>query len=247
MVADDLAAAGARPLGLVDYMAVGALDPDRDTRVVASIATACRAAEMALLGGETAEHPGVMERDQIDLAAAALGVVEQGAELGSDRVAEGDLVIGLPSPNLRSNGYSLVRRIIADRDLTASCPGEDASLGEVLLRPSVLYSPIVQPILALCRAAVHVTGGGLIGNLPRVLPERVGVELNTSTWEVPMVFQTLGEWGGIPEPELFSVFNMGIGFCLIVSPTEVEKVIAATHGRLIGAIVNGSGVKLLPR
>jgi phosphoribosylformylglycinamidine cyclo-ligase len=247
MVTDDLAAAGAKPLGLVDYMAVGALDRERDTRVVASVAAACRAADVALLGGETAEHPGVMEHDQIDLAAAALGVVEEGAELGPARVSEGDLVIGLPSPNLRSNGYSLVRRIIADRDLGASFPGEDASLGEVLLRPSVLYSPLVQPVLGLCHAAIHVTGGGLPGNLPRVLPEGVGVELNTSSWDVPMIFQTLGQWGGIPEPELFSVFNMGIGFCLIVSSTEAERVIAATHGRLIGSAVNGSGVKLLSR
>ena len=247
MVVDDLAAAGARPLGLVDYMAVGALDPGRDTRVVASIAAACREARVALLGGETAEHPGVMEGDQIDLAAAALGVVEEGAELGPARVSKGDLVIGLPSPNLRSNGYSLVRRIIAERDLSTPFPGEDVSLGEVLLRPSVLYSPLVQPILGLCHAAVHITGGGLIGNVPRVLPEGLGVELRTSSWEVPMVFQALGEWGGIPEPELFGVFNMGIGFCLIVSPAEVEKVIAATDGRLIGAVINGSGVNLLPR
>jgi phosphoribosylformylglycinamidine cyclo-ligase len=247
MVVDDLAAAGAKPLGLVDYMAVGALDPDRDTRVVASIAAACRAAEVALLGGETAEHPGVMEPDQIDLAGTALGVVEQGAELGPERVAAGDLVIGLSSPNLRSNGYSLVRRIIADRDLGASFPGEEASLGEVLLRPSVLYSPIVQSILGLCHAAVHVTGGGLVGNIPRVLPEGLGVELNTSSWEVPAVFQALAAWGSIPESELFSVFNMGIGFCLFVSVTEAEQVLAATQARLIGAVVNGSGVKLLPR
>jgi phosphoribosylformylglycinamidine cyclo-ligase len=244
MVIDDLAAAGARPIGLVDYMAVGALDPERDTRVVASIAAACREAWVALLGGETAEHPGVMESDQIDLAAAALGVVEEGAELGPNRVSKGDLVIGLPSPNLRSNGYSLVRRIIADRDLKASFPGDDASLGEVLLRHSLLYSPMVQPILGLCHAAVHVTGGGLIGNLPRVLPEGLGVELRTSSWEVPAVFHILGEWGEIPESELFSVFNMGIGFCLIAPPETAETVLMSSNGLIIGGVIDAPGVTL---
>ncbi|MGH8957036.1 MAG: phosphoribosylformylglycinamidine cyclo-ligase [Acidimicrobiia bacterium] len=244
MVIDDLAASGARPLGLVDYMAVGSLDPDRDTRVIASIASACREAGVALLGGETAEHPGVMEPDQIDLAAAALGVVEEGAELGKARVEEGDLVIGLPSPNLRSNGFSLVRRVVADRDLDDVFPGETASLGEVLLQPSVLYSPLVQPILSLSHACVHVTGGGLIGNLPRVLPEGLGIELWTSSWKVPPVFQTLGEWGGIPQADLFSVFNMGIGFCLIAPPETVDTVITSSQGLMIGEVVGTPGVTL---
>ncbi len=242
MVTDDLAAAGARPLGLVDYMAVGALDPERDTRVVASIAAACRAAGVALLGGETAEHPGVMQPDQIDLAAAALGVIEAGAELGPARVSEGDLVIGLASPNLRSNGFSLVRQIVAERDLDEPFPGENVSLGEVLLSPSVLYSPTVQPVLGLCHAAAHVTGGGLPGNIPRALPEGLGVTLETGSWAVPPIFETLGKWGGIPETELFSTFNMGIGFCLIVPPEAVDEVIAAAGGAVIGRVLAGSGV-----
>jgi phosphoribosylformylglycinamidine cyclo-ligase len=242
MVADDLAAAGARPLGLVDYMAVGALDSERDTRVIASIAAACREGGMALLGGETAEHPGAMRSDQIDLAATALGVVEAGEELGPARVSEGDLVIGLASPNLRSNGFSLVRQIVADRDLEQPFPGEAASLGEVFLRPSVLYSPIVQASLARCHAAVHVTGGGLVGNLPRVLPEGLGVEIDRRTWEVPSVFQVLAQWGQVPAHELYSIFNMGIGFCLIVSPDEVDRVTSATRGTVVGRVLAGNGV-----
>ena len=242
MVVDDLAATGARPLGLVDYMAVGAFNPERDTRVIASIAAACREAEMALLGGETAEHPGVMAPDQIDLAAAAMGVLEEGSELGSRRVTEGDLVIGLLSPNLRSNGFSLVRQIVADRDLDSIVPGEDSTLGEVLLRHSILYSPTVQPILIACHAAVHVTGGGLAGNIPRVLPEGLGVTLEGGSWAVPAIFKTLGKWGGIPESELFSTFNMGIGFCLIVPPGTVDEVSAATGGKVIGRVLAGSGV-----
>ena len=246
MVIDDLAAAGARPLGLVDYMAVGALDPERDTRVVASIAAACLEGGVALLGGETAEHPGVMAPDQIDLAAAALGVAEAGEELGPARVLKGDLIIGLSSPNLRSNGFSLVRQLVADRDLDQAFPGEDASLVEVLLRPSVLYSPVVQPILGLCHAAVHVTGGGMVGNLPRVLPAGLGVEIDPRTWNVPPVFQVLAQWGRVPDRELYSTFNMGIGFCLIVAPAQAEEIISSVDGIVIGRVVTGSGVELRP-
>lgn len=246
MVIDDLAATGARPLGLVDYMAVGALDPERDTRVVASIAAACREGGVALLGGETAEHPGVIPPDQVDLAAAALGVVEAGAELGPTRVSEGDLVVGLASPNLRSNGFSLVRQIVAERDLDQPFPGEAASLAEVLLQPSVLYSPVVQPSLADCHAAVHVTGGGLVGNLPRVLPAGLGIEIDPSSWEIPPVFQVLAQWGRVREHELYSIFNMGIGFCLIAAPEKTEKLISSTGGILIGRVITGSGVEWAP-
>jgi phosphoribosylformylglycinamidine cyclo-ligase len=243
MVIDDLAAAGARPLGLVDYLAIGSLNPERDTRVVASIAAACREAEVALLGGETAEHPGVMAPDQIDLAAAALGVVEDGHELGSNRVKNGDVIIGLPSPNLRSNGFSLVRKIIADRDLDA--PVHDgASLGEVLLRPSVLYSPVAQAVLGKCHAAVHVTGGGLLGNLPRVLPAGLGATLATGRWEVPEIFRLIENWGSVPQEEMFSVFNMGIGFCLITGPDAIDEVTELTGGLVIGFVRLGEGVSV---
>jgi phosphoribosylformylglycinamidine cyclo-ligase len=244
MVVDDLAASGARPLGLVDYLAVGGLDRERDHRIVTSIAQACTQAGVALLGGETAEHPGVMAPDQIDLAAAALGVVEDGHELGSHRVKEGDLIIGLPSPNLRSNGFSLVRQIVADRDLGGPVDGEDASLGEVLLRASVLYSPVVQAVLGSCHAAVHVTGGGLIGNLPRVLPAGLGARLETSRWEVPEIFRLLQQWGSIPSAEMFSVFNMGIGFCLLLPPEKTDPVLQSVEGSTIGEVVSGSGVIL---
>jgi phosphoribosylformylglycinamidine cyclo-ligase len=242
MVIDDLAATGARPLGLVDYMAVGALDPERDTRVVDSIAAACREGGVALLGGETAEHPGVMAPDQIDLAAAALGVLEAGEELGPARVTEGDIIIGLPSPNLRSNGFSLARQIVADRDLDDVFPGEDASLGEVLLRPSVLYSPVVQPILGLCHSAVHVTGGGLPGNIPRVLPNGLGAELKMGSWEIPPIFRVLKDWGRLSEEELLSVFNMGIGFLLIVPPDAAGEVATTIGGVVVGRILAGDGV-----
>ena len=225
MVVDDLAAAGARPLGLVDYMAVGSLDPQRDTAIVASIATACSTAGCALLGGETAEHPGVMEADQVDLAATALGVVEKGSELGSHRVGAGDLVIGLRSPNLRSNGFSLVRAVIGERDLNEVVEGR--ALIDWLMEPSIIYSPAVQGAIATGKvhAAAHITGGGLLANLARVIPEGQEVRIDFDAWQPPRVFQMVAEWGDVPPGELRRVLNMGIGFCLVTAPDDADMII----------------------
>jgi len=225
MVADDLAALGARPLALVDYLATGRLDPTRDTVIVESIAAACAEAQVALLGGETAEHPGVMANEQVDLAATALGVVEEEAVLGPARVRAGDVIVGLRSPNLRSNGFSLVRAIVAGRDLDE--PVGELSLGEALLAPSVIFSPAVQLVLARCEihAAAHITGGGIPGNLPRSLPRGWGYEL--VGWEAPPIFGLLSRWGGIAEADMAATFNLGIGFCLVCPPTEADNVIAA--------------------
>ena len=243
MVVDDLAAAGAAPLGVVDYMAVGALDPHRDVAIVSSIAAACSVAGCALLGGETAEHPGVMEPDQIDLAATALGVVEKGAELGSRRVKPGDAVIGLTSPNLRSNGFSLVRAVIGDRDLQEAVEGRP--LVEWLLEASVIYSPAVLRAVATGRvhAAAHITGGGLLANLTRVIPEGCQALIDFDAWQPPLVFQLVAEWGDIPTGEMRGVLNMGIGFCLITAPDDADGLIELCgHDALvIGKIAPSNG------
>lgn len=248
MVVDDLAAVGAKCLGLVDYMAVGALEPERDTAIVASIASACAIVGCPLLGGETAEHSGVMAADQVDLAATALGVVERGAELGSHRVTAGDLVIGLASPNLRSNGFSLVRLIVGDRDLNQPFPGEDVALGEVLLRPAVVYAPSVLSAIAVggIHAGAHITGGGLPGNLSRILPPGLGITLDQSSWSSPRVFRTLQQWGLVTDEEMAATYNLGIGFCLIVDPQSAEAVINAVghDARVIGLVHQGNGVTL---
>ncbi|HKY48272.1 MAG TPA: phosphoribosylformylglycinamidine cyclo-ligase [Acidimicrobiia bacterium] len=225
MVVDDLAAAGASPLGVVDYMAVGALDPQRDTAIVASIAAACSTAGCALLGGETAEHPGVMEPDQVDLAATALGVVEKGAELGTHRVRSGDVVVGLRSPNLRSNGFSLVRAVVGDRDLNDVVDGR--ALIDWLLDPSVIYSPAVQKAVATGKvhAAAHITGGGLLANLARVIPGGLEARIDFDAWQPPLIFQLVAEWGDVSRGELRGVLNMGIGFCLITAPEDADAVI----------------------
>ncbi len=242
MCVDDLTAVGARPIGFVDYMAVGRLDPDRDTSVVASIASACAEVGAALVGGETAEHPGVMDRDAIDLAGAALGVVEAGEEIVGEAVDVGDLVIGLASRNLRSNGFSLVRRLLAGSDWAIRFDG--STIGETVLEPSVLYSADVLASMATggVTGAAHITGGGLPGNLGRPLPEGLSARVDTSAWSRPPIFDHLQKIGDIDDGAMFEAFNMGIGFCLIVRPERVSDVASHVSGHdpvVIGEIVEG--------
>lgn len=239
MCLDDLAAVGAAPLGFVDYMAVGSLHAERDATIVNSIASACSLAACPLLGGETAEHPGVMEPDAVDLAGAALGIVEKGEQLAPDRVSAGDLVIGLRSPNLRSNGFSLVRSVLGDEI--------DAHL-DTLLEASVIYSPAVLQAVATggVESAAHITGGGIAENLSRALPPAHGATIDTGLWEPPDVYALIGEHG-VERDELFATFNMGIGFCLVVPPEAVAAVSGAVADHspvVIGEVRTGSGVTL---
>lgn len=239
MCVDDLAAAGARPLGFVDYLAVGSLQPERDRAIVESVATACERAGCPLLGGETAEHPGVMDTDAVDLAGAVMGAVEEASVLGPGRVEDGDLVVGLHSPNLRSNGFSLVRAVLGD---------EIGEHSEHLLEPSVIYSPSV---LAAAdrggiRSAAHITGGGLGANLARALPEGLGALIDVSSWERPEVFDFIAS-RGVSEDEMRLTFNLGVGFCLVVSPDSLEEVLEATSSHnpvVIGRVTSSPGVVL---
>jgi phosphoribosylformylglycinamidine cyclo-ligase len=246
MCCDDLAVVGAEPIAFVDYLAVGALDRDRDARIVGSVARACAELGAALVGGETAEHPGVMEPGAVDLAGAALGVVERGDEITGEAVRTGDVVIGIPSPNLRSNGFSLVRKVLADLPLDARFPGEDVSTADVLLRPSVLYTRAARAASDTGRVhgMAHITGGGIPGNLTRLLPDGCRALIDRTRWDVPNVFTQIQQLGGVSDEAMAETFNMGIGFCVIVGEDEVETVIAAIadHGhdpRVIGRIVEG--------
>jgi phosphoribosylformylglycinamidine cyclo-ligase len=239
MCVDDMAAIGARPIGFVDYLAVGALNEERDLAIVASIAAACRLAGCPLLGGETAEHPGVMAPDAVDLAGAVMGVVEHGTELGQRRVAAGDRLIGLRSPNLRSNGFSLIRSLFAD--------SLDEHL-ESFLEPSVIYSPAVQRAIATgaVHSAAHITGGGLVGNIPRSLPRHLGASIDTKTWRPPPVFQTVAAMGVNPQ-DMWRTFNMGIGFCLVIDPDGLQDVLEATaehEPTVIGTVTDGRGLDI---
>jgi phosphoribosylformylglycinamidine cyclo-ligase len=239
MCVDDLAAIGAEPLGFVDYMAVGSLRPERDTAIVRSVARACREAGCALLGGETAEHPDVMEPDAVDLAGAVMGVVEKGQELGPHLATDGDVIVGLLSPNLRSNGFSLVRMVLGD---------DIENHAAVLLEPSIIYSPAVLEAVATggVHAAAHITGGGIAGNLARVIPKGLGAIVDTSAWEIPAVFDLVSD-RGVDRNEMFSTFNMGIGFCIVVERGAANDVLAAVgrhHPTVMGRITSGGGVTL---
>jgi phosphoribosylformylglycinamidine cyclo-ligase len=229
MCVDDLVCAGAEPLFFLDYIAVGKLDPDHIEQLVEGVAEGCRQAGCALIGGEMAEHPGAMEPGEFDLVGFAVGVVERDLMLGPDRVQAGDVILGLPSPGLRSNGYSLARRVLLD---TAALPldgpayeGARHSLADELLEPSVVYAPAVRRLLDAVdvHALAHVTGGGLPGNLPRSLPKGVDAVVDEATWEVPRIFAEIQRHGGISDDEMRKVFNLGIGMVVVVAEDEVHR------------------------
>jgi phosphoribosylformylglycinamidine cyclo-ligase len=254
MCVDDLVCVGAEPLFFLDYVAVGRLDPDRLVEVVDGIAAGCRLVGCALVGGETAEHPGAMADDDLDLAGFAVGVVERGQELGAARVREGDVLIGLLSPGLRSNGYSLARHVLlerADRSLEGPAwPGASRSLGDELLEPSVIYTPAVRAAIDSAgggvHACAHVTGGGLAANLSRVLPPGCDALIDRGSWEVPPIFTEIAATGGVDDEEMARVFNLGIGMVLVVDATSVgtsrdalqRQGVASAE---IGTVVSGSG------
>lgn len=239
MCCDDLAVVGATPLAFVDYMAVGSLDGPRDAAIVGSIARACTEIGAALVGGETAEHPGVMEPDAVDLAGAALGVVERGSEITGAAVRPADVVIGVHSPNLRSNGFSLVRRVFEGVDLDSDI-GDGRSVGEALTEPSVLYSPMAVELAGLgcVHGMAHITGGGLPGNLVRPLPEGCTAVIDRASWDVPFVFTEIQRRGAVADAAMAETFNLGIGFCVITAPEHVGQIleVARRHGHGAGVI-----------
>lgn len=229
MCVNDLVCQGAEPLFFLDYFATGKLNLDSATRIINGIAAGCEASGCALIGGETAEMPGMYEAGDFDLAGFAVGAMERGADLPSN-VAVGDVLIGLASDGVHSNGYSLVRRIVELSTLNwgDDAPFTDGSLGAALLAPTRLY---VKQALAAVRAGgvhalAHITGGGLTENLPRVLPEGTGVEIDLTAWTLPPVFQWLAAVGGMEEGEMLKTFNSGIGMVLVVDPTKADEIAA---------------------
>jgi phosphoribosylformylglycinamidine cyclo-ligase len=252
MCVDDIVCQGAEPLFFLDYIAVGKLDPDHIEQLVEGIAEGCRQAGCALIGGEMAEHPGAMEPGEFDLVGFAVGVAERDRLLAGHLVSEGDVLLGLPSPGLRSNGYSLARRIyfdVAERQLDdPAYDGSPTTVAEELLRPSVIYAPAVNAVHRAVdvRAVAHITGGGISGNLARVLPEHLDAEVDTTTWESPRVFGELQRLGGVDDDEMAKVFNLGVGMVVVVPPSDVHKAldVLRSHGHRateIGRVVAGSG------
>ena len=252
MCVDDLVCQGAEPLFFLDYIAVGRLDPGHIEQLVEGVAEGCRQAGCALIGGEMAEHPGAMEPGEFDLVGFAVGVAERRRLLTGGLVAPGDVLVALPSPNLRSNGYSLARRVLLERAGRSlddpAYEGAHHSLGEELLKPSVIYAPAVLAALGgvEVHAVAHITGGGLPGNLVRVLPDGADAVVDRQRWEVPRIFGEIQRLGEVGDDEMARVFNLGVGMVLVLPDGEANRAIdlLRTKGHQatrIGRVVEGTG------
>ncbi|WP_420344435.1 phosphoribosylformylglycinamidine cyclo-ligase [Paenirhodobacter sp.] len=255
MCVNDLVCQGAEPLFFLDYFATGKLDVDQATRIIEGIAEGCAQSGCALIGGETAEMPGMYAKDDFDLAGFAVGAMERGADLPAGVVA-GDVLLGLGSNGVHSNGYSFVRKVVELSGLgwDAQAPFAEGALGAALLAPTRLY---VKQVLAAVRAGgvhalAHITGGGLTENLPRVLPEGLGAMIDLSSWPLPGVFRWLAETAGMAEPELLKTFNCGIGMIVVVAADRADAIAAllAEQGETvtrIGTVTEGQGVSYAGR
>jgi phosphoribosylformylglycinamidine cyclo-ligase len=254
MCANDVVCTGAEPLFFLDYLAVERLVPEEVAAIVGGVAEGCRRAGCALLGGETAEHPGAMPAGSFDLAGFCVGLLRQDEALSPERVRPGDVLVGLASSGVHANGFSLVRDLV-DRgslDLAGSGDRLGRPLGEELLEPTTIY---VRPVLELARAgsirsAAHITGGGLLENVPRALPPGLGATLERSAWTPQPIFELIAEAAGMDPADLFGVLNMGIGFVLVVSPASLEEAVdrlaaAGYAPAVVGTVHEGSGI-LLP-
>ncbi|NKX55267.1 phosphoribosylformylglycinamidine cyclo-ligase [Arthrobacter mobilis] len=249
MVVDDIVVVGAEPLYMTDYIACGKVVPERIADIVRGIAAACEVAGTALVGGETAEHPGLLGEHEYDVAGAATGVVEADALLGPDRVRDCDVVIGMASSGIHSNGYSLVRRVInhAGWALDRQVSELGRTLGEELLEPTRVYAADCLDLARYLPAAggagvrgfSHVTGGGLAANLARVLPKGLMATVDRSTWELPPVFKLIAELGGVPQPDLERTLNLGVGMVAIVAEESADAALARLNERGLPAWVMG--------
>ncbi|HLS04330.1 MAG TPA: phosphoribosylformylglycinamidine cyclo-ligase [Actinomycetales bacterium] len=248
MVVDDIVVCGAKPLVMTDYIATGKVFPERVAAIVRGIAEACEVAGTALVGGETAEHPGLLGDNEYDVAGAAVGVVEADDLLGPELVQTGDVVVALGSSGIHANGYSLVRKIIADAgwNLDRNVAEFGRTLGEELLEPTRVYASLCLEIArdAACevRGFSHITGGGLGANLARVLPKGAVAVVDRATWQLPAVFSVLGELGGVPQGDLERTFNVGVGMIAITSPAGAQAAIAKSQAAGVPAWVMGEVV-----
>ncbi|MDR3172561.1 MAG: phosphoribosylformylglycinamidine cyclo-ligase [Treponema sp.] len=246
MCVNDIICSGAKPLFFLDYIALGVNRPEKVATIVSGIAEGCVQAECALIGGETAEMPGMYQPDEYDMAGFAVGMVDEEDILDPANVREGDALIALPSSGVHSNGFSLIRKILADSGtaLDAFAGELGAPLGEVLLTPTRIY---VKPVLTLLKAVrvksiAHITGGGFYENIPRALPEGLSVHIDRGCIQTPPIFQVLQDLGNIPDRDMFNVFNMGVGLCIIVADSEVRRALdiltqAGEKAAVIGQVV----------
>ena len=238
---NDILVQGARPLFFMDYFATSKLDPEQTVEVVTGIAEACRDAGMALLGGETAEMPGVYQPDEFDVAGTIVGILEREDILPRDNIRSGDLLIGLQSSGPHTNGYSLIRKVFADFPLDMIVPELHISLADALLAPHRSYYSLLYPLLSHIKALAHITGGGFVENIPRVLPDNLDAVIHIGAWPIPPLWDLIQRTGDVATDEMYRVFNMGIGMVLIAgkdSVSEIQNLIPETTF-VIGELVQG--------
>lgn len=253
MCVNDIIVQGAEPLFFLDYLAVGRLDPHKVADIVGGVAAGCRLAGCALIGGETAEMPGFYPDGEYDLAGFAVGVADRAKIVDGSGTQAGDAVIGLPSAGLHSNGFSLARKVLFDKagwTVETHVPEVGKLLGEELLTPTKIYVRTVLDVLAQVRirGMAHITGGGIPENVPRCLPENLGVVLDRNAWQVPALFTLLQTIGRVPEEDMFRTFNMGVGYVLVVPAEDADKTVAILKESgedpfLLGEVAAGSGVR----
>ena len=253
MCVNDIVTQGATPLYFLDYIACGKLEPEKIEQIVKGVADGCEQANCALVGGETAEMPGMYTEEEYDIAGFTVGAVEKSEMITGSSITEGDVLVGLASNGIHSNGYSLVRKIISDNalDLEQVLEATGTPLKEEVLKPTRIY---VKPVLDAIKnfpikGVAHITGGGFYENIPRMLPEGLGAEIEKKSWPIPEIFSLLEAYGNLTEADLFSTFNMGIGMVLTVSQQEAAALVESMEALgeqafVIGKVVNGSGVKL---
>lgn len=242
---NDIAVLGARPLFFLDYIGAEKLEPRVFAQILRGFSKACRAGGCALIGGETAQMPGMYRRGEYDLAGCIVGVVDRAKMIDGTRIKPGDVILGLPSNGLHTNGYSLARKILFEQlrlKPTARLPGLRLSLGEELLRTHKNYQPLLAQVApGKMKGLAHITGGGLLDNLPRVLPEHCDAVIETGRWKVPAIFRLLEERGRVSRAEMYQVFNMGIGMAAIVAPNDAGATGKMLRAKPIGRIAKGSG------
>jgi phosphoribosylformylglycinamidine cyclo-ligase len=243
---NDIAVLGAKPLFFLDYIGAEKLEPRVFRQLLRGFSRACRAGGCALVGGETAQMPGMYRRGEYDLAGCIVGVVDRSRMIDGTRIKPGDVILGLPSNGLHTNGYSLARKIFFEQRRlkpAARLPSLRLSLGDELLRTHKNYQPLLAQVPAgKLKGLAHITGGGLVDNLPRVLPGDCDAVIETARWKIPVIFQLLEERGRVPRAEMYQVFNMGIGMAAIVAPRDAAAIAKQLRAKIIGRIARGRGV-----
>jgi phosphoribosylformylglycinamidine cyclo-ligase len=245
---NDIFTCGAKPLFFLDYIGIGKLQPERVTAIVGGVAKACRDIGCSLVGGETAEMPDIYGGDDFDLAGFIVGVVEKDKIIAGKNIAAGDAIIGLPSNGLHTNGYTLARKIFGDTKATLEkkYPGLDKPVGAALLETHICYYNQLSPLLPLIRGMAHITGGGLIDNVPRVLPEGLAAKFDSKSWSVPPIFELIQKQGNVDREEMYHVFNMGIGMVVICAADSVGKITKALpEASVIGEIIKQKESKVI--